>query len=596
MTCAADTPEARTVKHFPQKDLTVRLQYVIIKSKIINSLGWRNQTMNQQSKKRKNRRSIMPRSSIFSLVAIMMSLALTVATTFALAYRTITTSSSVIATGTFDVEFCLLNDGATELGDDENWSVIDHNTAIFNCNNWQQSCTVVEVLRVTNNGSIPLKWKAALIPSSVGEGTDEADLSAVIDVYYAMVEAVPEVTIDANTGVTTCDLSGWTHAGTLRELLDGKDWDDYVIQGEATSYVAVALKMQEDANADYLGLNASFAFKFLAVQAVATDDQWPSVEGETVPAPEGSTPAETTESTTEPADEPDEPTETTAAVTEPADEPVDDPTETTEAPETTAEPETTAAAAPPVEPAEFGEYNAADEEPNAALSDTRLGQSFAVTYNEDGSGMVTDSGTYQLMNGELRTFTDEPYALSVTPTECESFKLFVRSQGIRDMSDALRGGDGAYVAITYDETDGSYDMNIGFIYSDSSEGEVIEYKSRVRPFSAAMGDQIVIADDGVNVYVLVNQTLRAIVELSEESFTNANQSFVQSASVYEPGAHSSFIRQEENTAIAATCDAQCGIVTDTSVSFSEISLQPYSTVAETIAEQLAAIEAPADPQ
>ena len=533
--------------------------------------------MKQQSKKRMHRRAIMPRSSIFSLVAILMSLALTVATTFALAYRTITTSSSVIATGTFDVEFCLLNDGATDLEEDESWSVIDHSTAIFTCNNWQQSCTVVEVLRVTNNGSIPLKWKAALIPASVGEETEEADLTDVIDVYYAMVDAVPEVTVDANTGVTTCDLSGWTHAGTLRELLDGKDWDDYVIRGEATSYVAVALKMQEDANADYLGLNASFAFKFMAVQAVATDDQWPSVEGETVPAPEDSTPSEATEAVTEPAHEPAEPTETTAAVTAPALE-----LETTAAPE----PETTVAPEPPVEPAEFGEYNAADEDPNTALSDTRLGQSFAVTYNEGGSGTVTDFDTYQLMNGELRTFTDEPYALSVTPTECESFKLFVRSQGIRHMSDALRGGDGVYVAVTYDEYDGSYDMNVGFIYRDS-EGETVEYKSRACPFSAEMGDEIVIADDGVNVYVLVDQELRAIIDLSEESYADGDKPFVQTATVYKHGAGDAMSSFGDNTAIAATCDAQCGIVTDTSVSFSEISLKPYATVADLIESRLA---------
>ena len=42
-----------------------------------------------------------------------------------------------------------------------------------------------------------------------------------------------------------------------------------------------------------------------------------------------------------------------------------------------------------------------------------------------------------------------------------------------------------------------------------------------------------------------------------------------------------------DTAIAATCDAQCGIVTDASVSFSEISLQPYATVADLIESQLA---------
>ena len=532
--------------------------------------------MKQQSKKRMHRRGIMPRSSIFSLVAILMSLALTVATTFALAYRTITTSSSVIATGTFDVEFCLLNDGATDLEEDESWSVIDHNTAIFTCNNWQQSCTVVEVLRVTNNGSIPLKWKAALIPASVGEETEAADLTDVIDVYYAMVDAVPEVTVDANTGVTTCDLSGWTHAGTLRELLDGKDWDDYVIRGEATSYVAVALKMQEDANADYLGLNASFAFKFLAVQAVATDDQWPSVEGETVPAPEDSTPSEATEAVTEPVDEPAEPTETTAAVTEPA-----------------LEPETTAAPEPPAEPAEFGEYNAADEDPNTALSDTRLGQSFAVTYNEGGSGMVTDSDTYQLMNGELRTFTDEPYALSVTPTACESFKLFVRSQGIYDMFGDRWNGDGVMVTIE-PNAEGKYDLYMGFTYYEYSENDEDEgtiKKKYVWPRIDTL-DTVTIADSGEKIYVLVGETLYAVIDL-EGASANANISadetvlFVNEATLHSVTQGPDFHAEGTSTTIAATCDAQCGIVTDTSVSFREISLQPYATVADLIESQLA---------
>ena len=540
--------------------------------------------MKQQSKKRMHRRAIMPRSSIFSMVAILMSLALTVATTFALAYRTITTSSSVIATGTFDVEFCLLHDGATVLEEDESWSVIDHNTAIFTCNNWQQSCTVVEVLRVTNNGSIPLKWKAALIPASVGEETEEADLTDVIDVYYAMVDAVPEVTVDANTGVTTCDLSGWTHAGTLRELLDGKDWDDYVIRGEATSYVAVALKMQEDANADYLGLNASFAFKFLAVQAVATDDQWPSVEGETVPAPEDSTPSEATEAVTEPAHEPAEPTETTAAVTEPV-----------------LEPETTAAPEPPVEPASSGVYRASAEQvaDGASLESTRLGQAFVFV----GADGALRDGAYHLSDGELRAATTEPYAFSITPTSYDStFDLYVRS----NLSCVLTGenwqGDGIRITVSHET---GKEVRIGVTdYSEGTGGfseETGGFFSTSIKCDMSAGDRITIADDGEYVYILTNDILRAVIRMegsvnhsSGEVFVDDGRKFVELA--YIISANDNTFKPCGTTTVASSVDAYCGVVTDgAALSFSEIAICSYDDVETIINPQLADMDLSPDP-
>ena len=225
---------------------------------------------------------------------------------------------------------------------------------------------------------------------------------------------------------------------------------------------------------------------------------------------------------TEPAHEPAEPTETTAAVTEPALEP-----ETTAAPE----PETTVAPEPPVEPASSGVYRASAEQvaDGASIENTRLGQIFDLTNASwsNGAGNVVTGNTYHLAAAELRTVSDGPYALSVRATEYESYKLFVRSYGAESMF-GNREGDGISVSVKNNGSSSRVEVCVSYNEQVASEPAYeFEIKCSRIEFDIGTDDIITIADDGSNVYVLVDETLYVKIDLGTSFLMN--QSFLWSS-------------------------------------------------------------------
>lgn len=507
----------------------------------------------------------LPRTSISSATAIFLSFSLLLGATFALASVMIRTGDNTVSTGTFGVSFSLLKDTAENLNDAEGWSAIDEETAVFDCSNWQQSSTAVKVIRVQNTGTVPLKWKVAIVPGTATATASTVDLAEVIDVYCAAVTAIPQMTVDAQSEVVTCDLSGWTKVGTLRELLDGdKDWPVQILKGGAVANAGIALQMQGDADEAYLGQTATFVIKLLAVQAVEDGDQW-AADGNTPPVSPSTGAASGGSSSS--------PEETTAA---PA-------------------PEETTAAPAPEQTVPDGVYRASNETAavNTDLKQTKLGEAFVVMYQtEDGAGKLLDS-SYSLTKGELRTDTAQAYALTVKPdpnAESYDFKLFVRSQGVADMFDenSTSAGDGVQIRL---KKDGSEYKIYFYIKRYDEQTNTISVVNRYLALTSI--DTLTVADNGETVYVLVDNTIYAVIDI-DSSESVPHYTLTESTDILFAGtAGLAYKDQQEledivctNTLIAPDCDAQCGLVALNNATFSEISLRPYSDVADTITANL----------
>lgn len=510
----------------------------------------------------------IPRTTISGMAAILTASVLLLGASFALASLMVKTGPNTVSTGSFEVTFRLLKDTATNLTDAESWGAIDDDKALFDCANWQQTSAAVKVIRVENTGTIPVKWKAVVVSEDGRKAAGDVDLTEVIDVYCKALTAVPQAQVNPVAEVTTYDLSGWTKLGTLRQLLDGeKSWPVHVLKGGETCDMGIALQMQASADAKYLGQTASFVIQFMAVQALEDNDQW-TAEDTPVTAPSGTTTPDG------PA-----PEETTASSGG-----------STPAPE-----ETTASPTPNPMPAAEGVYRAEGEtaEEETDLKQTKLGADFAVTYREGGEGKLLNSA-YSLTKGELRTRTSEPYALTIKPTaitDDTDFKVFVRSRGVADMNDEF-SGDGIQVRVRKNGERYKLFITVKTTYSRESTDSEWTISGWNIPIHIDAIDTVTIADDGETVYVLVNDTIYAAIELSgsiDHYLLTQREDILFAEKV---GIHVKDGVDENgiSTVIASDCNAECGVVALKNATFIEISLQPFSTVEDTIEENLASFE------
>ena len=166
-------------------------------------------------------------------------------------------------------------------------------------------------------------------------------------------------------------------------------------------------------------------------------------------------------------------------------------------------------------------YKASEEglPANTPIENTRLGQTFGVIYNGEGSGKLTDANTYQLTNGELRTATNEPYAFTIVPSEYTTFNLYARSHLANSLENGGWAGDGIKLTITDNGK-----MKIAITHyevtgQDASEGTGI--KAGAQTIDINTNDTITIADSGDGIYILVEDVLRAVIQLLDGTYENS---------------------------------------------------------------------------
>lgn len=191
-----------------------------------------------------------------SFVAIIIAFAMILGTTFAWFTDSSTSSGNKIESGTLKVDLELLAKDGT-------WNSLKESSApIFDYNKWEPGYTDVKVLKIENEGTLALKWKAKFVSE------DELSILAdVIDVYVKPSQT--ELTYP------TKDLEGYVKVGTVREFvntIEETTWGE-LAEGEA-AYLGIALKMSGKLGNEYQGLSLGGAFdiKIVATQLSAEED------------------------------------------------------------------------------------------------------------------------------------------------------------------------------------------------------------------------------------------------------------------------------------------------------------------------------------
>ena len=206
-----------------------------------------------------NKRSTR-RALLTSVLVLVLCISMFVGTTFAWFTDSVTSAGNKIVAGNLkiDLEMLVENDDGTTT-----WtSLKESKDPIFTYENWEPGYTEVKILKVENEGSLALKWKAMFV--SLEKLTALAD---VIDVYVCPSEtelAYPN------------SLDGYTLAGTVTDFVNTIQQTTYGdLEANECAYLGIALKMQETAGNEYqsLGLGA-FDLRIVATQQTSEDDSF----------------------------------------------------------------------------------------------------------------------------------------------------------------------------------------------------------------------------------------------------------------------------------------------------------------------------------
>ena len=197
-----------------------------------------------------------------SVLSLLLCMAMLVGTTFAWFTDTASSTGNKIVAGKLNVDLELF--GKTE----GEWkSVKDDKAPIFDYEDWEPGYVDVKLLRVENQGTLALKWKAVFVSKA-----PLSDLANVIDVYVRPYG----VAADASTVVYPTDraLDGYVRVGTVAEFVNTieETTNGILLEGE-TAYLGIALKMQETAGNEYQEMDlGEFDINILATQLASEFD------------------------------------------------------------------------------------------------------------------------------------------------------------------------------------------------------------------------------------------------------------------------------------------------------------------------------------
>lgn len=245
------------------------------------------------------KRKSTKRALLLSALSLLMCVSMLIGSTFAWFTDSVTSGSNKIQAGNLQVDLELY-DKATD-----KWnSVKENNGPIFTYTNWEPGYVDAKLLKVENEGSLALKWKAKI--------TTQASLGILADVIDVFVK--PGVTEAEFEALSRADLSGWTNAGTVRQFVAGIETSTYGnlnpkgTTGDSAT-LGIALKMREEAGNEYknetLGV---FDIMILATQLTAEEDSFNDQYDKEAPFPQGkpSTLSDTVDEITTVVEVPDE--------------------------------------------------------------------------------------------------------------------------------------------------------------------------------------------------------------------------------------------------------------------------------------------------
>ncbi len=208
---------------------------------------------------------------ISSVIALVMCFTMLLGTTFAWFTDSVSSANNVIQTGTLDIGLSYKNPSDTD------WTEITEKAEpIFDYKYWEPGYTDVKYVKISNNGTLALKYQLNIVPNIV-PAAGEVNLADVIDVYMFAADA----TVDKDA------IAAATPVGTLSDLMAENDGaahgvllpaegvgsadvnPDNAPRGEI-SY-CIVLKMRENAGNEYQDLSVGEGF---ALQLLATQYTW----------------------------------------------------------------------------------------------------------------------------------------------------------------------------------------------------------------------------------------------------------------------------------------------------------------------------------
>ena len=198
------------------------------------------------------------RALLLSALSLLMCVSMLIGSTFAWFTDSVTSGNNKIVAGTLQIDLELLEENGS-------WtSIKESGKAIFDYENWEPGYTDVKILRVSNKGTLALKWLAKFVSNY-----ELSPLADVIDVYVnTTVDAYPE---------NRSDLSGWTKVGTVKEFVNTiSATTKGTLEAGASANLGIALKMQETADNRYQGmdLGGTFDIQIIATQYTSEDDSF----------------------------------------------------------------------------------------------------------------------------------------------------------------------------------------------------------------------------------------------------------------------------------------------------------------------------------
>lgn len=196
------------------------------------------------------------RTLLTSVLSLVLCMAMLIGTTFAWFTDNVTSSGNIIQSGSLKVAMDWAE--GDENPETAAWTDASQG-AIFNSTLWEPGYTEAKHIKVTNKGTLALKYQMRILANGV-----VSELADVIDVYY-FSEAKQLGRADVETG---------EKLGTLSEVLNNtnekaisKTIAGSLIAG-ASKTVTIALKMQESAGNEYqnLSIGTDFSIQLLATQ------------------------------------------------------------------------------------------------------------------------------------------------------------------------------------------------------------------------------------------------------------------------------------------------------------------------------------------
>ena len=206
-----------------------------------------------------------------SIVSLLICFTMLLGTTFAWFTDSVSSVGNKIIAGTLDIELHqYVHDEAT---DTWSWKDISAVTdPLFDYDLWEPGYTEYVVLRVVNNGSLALKWKATFSSTNV-----LSELADIINVYVHPTAPAAEGTYDNfDAPANRAAALAYTPAGTVRSFVSQiEDVTKGELKANEEACLTLVLQMDPNAGNDYMNLDLGGAFDISIVatqNTVESDD------------------------------------------------------------------------------------------------------------------------------------------------------------------------------------------------------------------------------------------------------------------------------------------------------------------------------------